>query len=222
MSYPNTGSTLTSSINTGLSTQIIIQVQLPNGGPPVTVGAVKKLTEKQTRGLERVVEVGTDGTVELVPNKATTYSIDLERTVFDGLSLPEAFSQGFRNIQAQRFPFNVQIIDMSAGIVDANGDVDPNSIVLTTYVNCWFSSMSVSYSSDDYVIVQNASAECEYIGSTRAGSAVALSQAAGGGRSILTPGQVDPISAAADSRRRLSALDYPGLIRAGFGINNLT
>jgi hypothetical protein len=63
---------------------------------------------------------------------------------------------------------------------------------------------------------------CENISSLRAGQAVANSQAAGGGRSILTPNSIDPVEAAADSGQRLGALDFAGLMLAGFNSNNLS
>src|SRR5579859_6000339 len=100
MSYPQTGTTLSSNISSGLSTQIAINVEQPDGSL-VDVGAVKSLTENQSRGLGRITEIGTDGVIEIVPNRATEYTLDLERTVFDALSLAEAFGQAFRNIQAQ-------------------------------------------------------------------------------------------------------------------------
>jgi len=219
--YPSTGSRLTSSISTSLSTQIIIQVEMSDGSVE-PVGAVKSLSEKQSRGLARIVEIGTDGVIEIVPNKATEFTLSLERTVFDGLSLPEAFGRGFRNIQSQRFPFNIQVIDVNAADVDAQGTVGKNSTVVTTYHNCWFNSTSTPIKADDYIIMQSADVWCEFITTTRAGDAVAKSQSAGGGRSLLTPNQVDPIEAAADSARRLGALDFAGLLRAGFNLNNLS
>lgn len=219
--YPSTGSRLTSSISTSLSTQIIIQVEM-NDGSVTPVGAVKELTEEQNRGLARIVEIGTDGVIEIVPNKATEFQLSLNRTVFDGLSLPEAFGRGFRNIQSQRFPFNIQVVDVNAGIVDASGTASKDSTVITTYHNCWFQRTSTPLKADDYIIVQSATVWCEFITSVRAGDAVAKSQAAGGGRSILTPGQVDPVEAAADSARRLGAMDYAGLLRSGFNLNNLS
>ena len=78
--YPNTGSRLTSSISTSLSTQIIIQVEM-NDGSTVPVGAVKELTENQNRGLARIVEIGTDGVIEIVPNKATEFEVAVAVTV---------------------------------------------------------------------------------------------------------------------------------------------
>ncbi len=220
-SYPSTGSRLTSSISTTLSTQIIIQVEM-NDGSVESVGAIQELTESQNRGLARIVEIGTDGVIEIVPNKATEFELSLTRTVFDGLSLPEAFGRGFRNIQSQRFPFNIQVIDVSAGIVDAQGTASKDSTVITTYHNCWFSRTSTPIKADNYIIMQTATVWPEFITSVRAGDAVAKSQAAGGGRSILTPGQVDPVEAAADSARRLGALDFAGLLRAGLNLQNLS
>jgi hypothetical protein len=216
VNYPSTGSTLTSGISTALSTQILIQVEMPDGSN-VKVGAVKELTESQTRGLARIVEIGTDGVIEIVPNKATEFEINLTRTVFDGLSLPEAFGRGFRNIQAQRTPFNVQVIDVSAGVVDSAGAVDKNTTVITTYHNCWFNRTSTPIKADDYIIITQATCWCEFISSTRSGAGVAQSQGAGGGRSILTANSVDPIELQADSGRRLGSLDFAGIIRsAGF------
>lgn len=219
-SYPATGSTLTSTISTGLSTQIQIQVQLSDGSFK-SVGAVKELTEGQTRNLARIVEIGTDGVIEIVPQRATEFELTLTRTVFDGISLPESFGRSFRNIQGQRTPFNIQVIDVSAGIVDANGAADKNTTVVTTYHNCWFNRTSTPIKADDYIIVQTATVWCENISSTRAGQAVALSQGAGGGRTILTPSMVDPVEAQSDTGRRLGSMDFAGLIRAS-GINNLT
>lgn len=217
-SYPATGSSLTSTILTGLSTQIEIQVQVSDGSFRA-IGAVKELTETQTRPLFRVPEIGTDGNISIVPQRPVEYELSLTRTVFDGLSLTEAFGQGFRNIQAQRAPFNIQVIDVSAGIVDAAGAVDKNTTVITTYHNCWFNRTSTPVKADDYIIVQTATVWCLYISSTRAGAAVALSQGAGGGRTILTPGLVDPASAAVDSGHRLGAMDFAGLARqAGFAV----
>jgi hypothetical protein len=220
MSYPVTGSTLTSTLSTGVSTQIIIQVQMDDGSVE-TVGAIKELTENQNRGLARIVEIGTDGVIEIIPNKATEFELTLTRTVFDGLSLPEAFGRGFRNIQSQRKPFNIQVVDVDAAVVDAQGTVGKDSTVITTYHNCWFNRTSTPIKAEDYIIVQTATVLCENISSMRAGNSIALSQGAGGGRSMLTPGQVDPIESVTDRGSRLGALDFAGLLRAA-GISNLT
>lgn len=219
--YPNTGSRLTSSIGTSLSTEIIIQVDLPDGSS-IPVGAVKELTENQSRGLFRVVEIGTDGVIEIVPNKATECSVSLTRTVFDGLTLTEAFGRGFRNIQSQRFPFNVHVIDTNAADIDSQGAFDKNTTIITTYHNCWFNRTSTPIKADDYIILQTAEVWCEFISSARSGDAIARSQSAGGGRSILTPNQVDSVEAAVDKGSRLGALDLAGLLKAGLNLPNLS
>jgi hypothetical protein len=93
--YPTTGSTLNSSISTGLSTQIIIKVGTE------TIGAVQRLQVTQTRNLERIKEVGLDGILEIVPRQPTEFEARVTRIVFDRLRLPEAFARGFINIKAQ-------------------------------------------------------------------------------------------------------------------------
>ncbi len=110
--YPTSGSTLTSSISTGLSTQIIVKVGTE------TVGAIQTLSINQDRNIERVKEVGLDGVLELVPSKATTYDITVNRIVFDRLRLPEAFARGFINIKSQLVPFDIEIIDRTNGSLD--------------------------------------------------------------------------------------------------------
>jgi hypothetical protein len=220
MAYPNTGSRLTSSISTSLSTQIIINAVLSDGSV-IPVGAVQELTESQNRGLARIVEIATDGVIEIVPMKATEFELTLNRTVFDGLSLPEAFGRSFRNIQSQRAPFNIEVIDVNAAVTDAQGVFDKNTAVITTYHNCWFTRTSTPIKADNYIIVQQATVWCENVSATRAGNAVALSQAAGGGRSIITPGQADPVEVAADRGARLGSLDFAGLMLAA-GISNIT
>lgn len=212
MAYPNTGSTLKSGLSTGLSTQIIITAEIKGDGKFEPVGAVRELTETQNRTLARVHEIGTDGTIEIVPQKAAEYDLSLTRIVFDGLSIAEAFGRGFRNIQSQRFPFNIVVTDNSAS-------GDSNSAVVTTYHNCWFYRISTPYKSDDYIIAQTANVWCEYISSIRGGSSVAETQNLNGGKRRIQPNQVDAIEAAADSRRRLGSLDFAGIMQgSGFDL----
>lgn len=202
-SYPKTGSNLDSTTKSSLSTQIIIMVE----NEPV--GAIQSFQEQQSRNIKQVTEVGTDGIVELVPSGPTTVSLTIGRMYFDGLSLPEAFSRGFRNLQSQRIPFDIVVIDQFTGT--------GNDAVITTYHNCWFKSLSIQYQSSDYTITQNASVDCEYVSTIRGGEAIALSQGTGGGRQI--PGaQIDSVEIAADSgaNGRRGSLDFPGLISAAY------
>jgi len=198
--YPRTGSILDSTTRTALSTQIIVMVD----NEPV--GAIQSFQETQRRNNSRITEVGTDGTIEIVPNQAADFSISVERIVYDGLSVTEAFSRGFRNIQAQRIPFDIVIIDQYTGTDD--------DAVITTYRGCWFNSIGKTYSSSDYVISENVSIDVENVSTMRGGEAVALSQGTGGSRQIS--GQVDSVELLADSGARRGALDFPGLISAAF------
>lgn len=199
--YPKTGSILDSTTRTALSTQIIIMV---NNEP---VGAVQSFSVNQSRGNKRVTEIGLDGTVELVPDSYTQISVDLERIVFDGLSITESMSRGFRNIQAQRIPFDIVVIDQFTGT--------GNDSVITTYHNCWFNKIGVQFRSENYIVTESAGVDVEYISTQRGGEAVALSQGTGGGRQI--PGiQTDDVELQADSGVRRGSLDAAGLISAAY------
>jgi len=170
-------------IQAGLSTQIVIQVE--EGGVKFAVGAIQKLSVNEDRGVEQIVEVGTDAIIGLVPNKATVYKIEVERVVFDFQRLPQAFQREFRHINAQRRPFDIVITDYNPYIgsdkspvggdtndsfggggtgVDGNGGITVDSTAIeTTYKNCWFTSMSFSYTAADYKITENASIVCEHV-----------------------------------------------------------
>ena len=166
--YPTSGSTLTSSISTGLSTQIIVKVGTE------TVGAIQNLAITQTRNIERVREVGLDGVLELVPNQATTYEVRVTRIVFDRLRLPEAFARGFINIKSQLVPFDIEIIDRTNG--------ENEGAVTHKLVNCWFNSYNPAYRSENYIIQEEATIYCEDIISTVGGSEANAAQ--GGSRGI--------------------------------------
>jgi len=201
--YPSTGSSLDSTTKSSLSTQIIIMV---NNEP---VGAVQSFQESQSRSNKQIQEVGTDGIIEIVPNTAAKVTLTINRIYFDGLSLPEAFSRGFRNLQAQRISFDIVVIDQFTGT--------GNDAIITTYHDCWFNNLSITYSATDYVIAQNANVDVTYISSIRGGEAIALSQGVGGARQIAGV-QIDSVESAADSGAggRRGALDFHGLISAAY------
>jgi len=202
-SYPRTGSNLDSTTKSSLSTQIIVMVE----NEPV--GAIQSFRETQTRSIKPINEVGTDGIIELVPQSPTKVSLQIDRMYFDGLSLPEAFSRGFRNLQSQRIPFDIVVIDQFTGT--------GNDAIITTYHNCWFNNLTISYTANDYTISQSASVDCEYVSTIRGGEAIALSQGTGGGRQIPSV-QLDEAELAADSGANgtRGSLDYPGLISAAY------
>jgi hypothetical protein len=198
--YPRTGSILDSTTRTALSTQILIMV---NNEP---VGAVQSFQEQQNRPSKRIPEIGTDGTVEIVPQEIANFKLTVKRIVYDGLSVTESFSRGFRNVQSQRIPFDIVVIDQYTGTGD--------DAVITTYENCWFTSISKSYEAGNFIINEDVGIEVENISTIRGGEAVALSQGVGGSRQISP--QIDEVELLADSGVRRGSLDFPGLINASF------
>lgn len=199
--YPKSGSILDSTVHTSLSTQIVIMV---NNEP---VGAVQSFNISQSRQTVRIGEIGFDGTIEIVPNAKTEISLDVERIVYDGLSITEAMSRGFLNIQAQRFPFDIVVIDQFSGTGD--------DATVTVFAGCWFNSLSKPYRSDQYIISENCKINVETVYTLRGGEPVVKSQGVGGGRQLAGT-QIDDIELAADSGLRRGSLDFAGLINASF------
>lgn len=195
--YPATGSTLTSNISTGLSTQIVIKV----GND--TVGAVQQLQVTQTRPLYRAVEIGLDGTLEIVPQQRTEVTLNVTRIVFDKLRMAEAFARGFVNIKAQRLPFDILVIDRTSG-------ADENAIT-HTYKNCWFQNYVTPYNADNYIITETAVLWAEDA-SSRLGSSANVAQ---GGARDMKP-QIETRERAADIGDFRGTMDAPGIADAAF------
>jgi len=211
---PNTQSQLDNSdgasrTNSTLSTQIIIKV----GNNPV--GALQGLTVSQTRNLERIKEVGTDGIIEIVPNQATTYDLRAERVVFDQLRLTEAFSRGFRFIGAQRIPFDIEIMDISFTGENVDISTGPEGIVAMTYKNCWFTNYETPYRADNYVITETASiwAETAFLTGPAAEEDIPNS---GGIRGLQASTDGGGVERQVNSGKRLGSLDASGLVNSFF------
>lgn len=201
--YPRTNSILDSGRSrTGLSTQIVVYA---NGEP---VGAIQSFQESQSKSVKKIAEVGTDGFIEIVPQAPTSVSLNITRIAFDGLSITQAFSRGWRNITSQRIPFDIVVIDSFAG------DDFENAIV-TTYHNCWFTSANRTYGSDNYVISETCAMDCEFVSTTRGGGSLADSTTQNG-RDISASTQRDSVEAAADTGSRRGSLDFPGIINAAY------
>jgi hypothetical protein len=210
--FPNTGSTVENPApHTGLSTQIIIKVS------GTAVGALQRLTVTQNRPLERIKEVGTDGVIEIVPNQPTTYELTVSRIVFDLVRLPEAFLRGFRFIDAQRLPFDIEVLDLS-GVTNPGEDISSdNSIVTSTYKNCWFTTYSTPYTVDNYVITEEATLWCEtaYISQPTDLGPTGIPNA-GGIRGLTAQTDTAGIESAINVGQRLGSLDVAGLTASIF------
>ena len=149
--YPLSGSTLNAQISSGLSTQILVKVGA------TTVGAIQSLQITENRDLTRIKELGLDGILEIVPNSATTYDARVERIVFDGLRLPEAFARGYINIKSQTVAFDILVIDRSNG--------EGEGAITHTLKSCWFQNYSPRFQADNYIITESATIWIEDISS---------------------------------------------------------
>lgn len=162
MAYLFTGSTNETNIATGLSTQIIVEVNNQR------VGAIQRLVPRQQRAIRGVSEIGTDGFIEKVPHQPTDVTLDVERVVFDRLRLPTAFARQFVNIHAQRVPFDIRVFDKSNTAADeasVPGSIDGTETSVTSHVyrNCWFQNYQTTYQSGDYIIAETAAISCEFV-----------------------------------------------------------
>jgi hypothetical protein len=192
LTYPNTHSYLGSDISSGLSTNIIIKVG------KTTVGAIKSLSISQDRDINVFEEIGTDGIVETCPKGAAKVSVEVERIVFDNLRLPEAFSRGFINIQAQRIPFDIEIIDTS------NSENEENHTI-SIIRGCWFRRYNPIYTIDNFIISERATIQGEYITTQQGGHSTVF----GGNREIAF--DFDTIERSTDVNGRKGRVDSAGI-----------
>jgi len=188
--YPQTGSLLSPTPHAALSTLITVKVK------GTAVGAIQELRIDQNREMLVWEEIGTDGVVEIHPKGAAKITFSVTRFIFDQLRLPEAFSRGFLNLQAQRVPFDVEIVDTFAG--------DVSLAVIHTLKGCWFRRYSTPYRADNFLISETAELTCERIISLQGTGNVAN----GGARGISF--EYDTIERATDFHGR------PGKFESAF------
>lgn len=197
--YPQTGSNLfnpsTGKNNTGvaLSTQVLIKV----GNTPV--GAIQKLTVNENRTISMVDEVGTDGHIDSAPTKSSDIKGSCNRVRFDRIRASEAFGRDFLHVHSQRIPFDIDIFDFWSG--------DGSNAIVTTITNVWIESLSYSYSSSDWIIIDDMGWVAETISSKLNGGPAATGGQRGG--SIL---QLNSVERLADSGAFRGSMDAPGLI----------
>lgn len=193
MTYPTSGSLITDRINSGLSTQIVVKVGR------TTVGAIQRLQIQQNREISMWEEIGTDGIVESHPKGAAKISVTVSRIVFDGLRMTEAFARGFVNLQAQRIPFDIQIMDRSSNIKDVD-------TIVHVLHNCWFKTYTPSYEANNFIISEEGSLTCDYITSSRNGQSIVT----GGIRGITY--EYDTVERSTDVNGQRGRLDSAGLL----------
>jgi len=210
--YPQTGSQLYDGngkniTKTSLSTNIIIKVGTE------TIGAIQSIQITEERGIHMVDEVGTDGHIDSVPNRSTNITGSCTRVRFDRLRMAEAFSRGFTHVHAQRYPFDIEIIDVqNAPSLSADPSNDPATIV-TVLRNVWIGNLNYTYQANDFVVQDQMQFQAETIASFFAGGNKNIAR--GGTRGIA--GFQDAIELEADRGGRRGSLDAPGLINAFTG-----
>lgn len=203
MAYPQTHSTLGTpsggnKTSTAISTNIVITVG------PNPVGSVQTLTVDEAREIRMVDEVGTDGHIDSVPIRSTNITGTCDRIRFDRMRIAEAFSRSFVHVSAQRFPFDIVIID--------NWNGSDNNALITTIKNVWIRGISYTYNATDWIITDRMQWEAETIYTTLANGPSSTGGVNNMPLAILSP--TSDIERAADIGQRRGALDSPGLLSA--------
>lgn len=182
---------------THLSTNIIIKVD------GIVVGAVKSLQITESRNVDMISEVGTDGFIDSAPSRSTEISGSCQRTRFSGKRLTEALGRGFVHIHAQRIPFDIEIQDIFANADSANA-------IITVLENVWFTNMQYSYDAENYIISETAQFKAERIYSLLNNNNVITSVGNGNGAPII----LNAFEQEADRGAFTGALDQAGLLNA--------
>lgn len=208
MPYPLTKSKLTDGGNnrtgTSLSTNIIIKVGTE------TIGAIQSISIQEQRPIIMIDEVGTDGHIDSTPHQSTNITGTCERVRFDRLRIAEAFSRGFTHVHAQRYPFDIEIIDIQNAASDAAEPLESEATIVTVVKNVWIGQLSYAYTANEFVIKDTMQFQAESIQSYFVGGTKNI--AAGGTRNLQS--FKDAIELEADRGGRRGSLDAPGLINA--------
>jgi hypothetical protein len=176
-------------IQASLSTQISIQIHAEDGQKYV-VGGIQSLAYTQTRQIAKVAEVGTDGIVGMFPQSAALHTLSINRVVFDFQRLPQALMREYRHIHAQRRPFDIIVVDYNAylggevsgnspetedplfgggqNVLDPAGfttaaQVSSTNVIETTFQNCWFNNLGITYGQDNFQIIETATLDCQHV-----------------------------------------------------------
>jgi hypothetical protein len=213
--YPLTGtplktntasSGLEQATNTAVSTNIIILVE------GQAVGAVQSINYGESRTIHFVDEIGTDGHIDSVPQKAVDIQGSAKRVRFAGKRIAQAFQRGFVHVSAQRRPFDIVIVDyfQAKGIVGSidNAQTTPGAIS-TTLKNCWITRLQTAYQTNEFVITEDMDFQAETIYSRLHSDSQTVPV---GTNSNVGGDKTDTIERSADYGARRGALDASGLM----------
>lgn len=186
-----------STTRTHLSTNIIILV---NGR---SVAALQQLSVTETRNVQAIDEIGTDGHIDSVPTKSTDITGNANRVRFARQRIAEAFDRGFVHIAAQRIPFDIEIQDKFAG-------TDAESVIITTLRNVWLQNIVTPYNAGDFLISETMSFMAESIDSVLGSGGNVVGSVNNRGLPLV----VNPFESSADRGQYRGALDGAGLLNA--------
>ncbi len=203
MVYPQTGSVIQTATG-GNTTQTAISTNIVISVGPNTVGAIQELNIDESRNIMMINEVGTDGHIDSVPNQSTNITGTCRRIRFNKMRVAEAFSRAYVHVHAQRFPFDIVVIDQWNG--------SDNNALITTIRNVWIKRINTRYQAGDWVIADDMDWEAETIYTTLANGPSAQGGVQNIPLAISSP--TSDIEQAADTGGRRGSLDYPGLLTA--------
>lgn len=203
ISTSKNGSTLlradgTNKTSTAISPNILIYV----GNNPV--GAIQSISVTESREIKEVYELGFDGAIDSVPVGPLKVTGDIKRIRYDRMRLTEALGRAYIHPHAQRFPFDVHIIDTW------NGDGD--DAIVTVIKNVWLKGSSYSYSVGTWIIEDTSQYVAETIYTVLKGGPAA--QGGETGRPLALQSPTSDIERQTDTGMRRGSMDSPGLLKA--------
>lgn len=112
------------------------------------VGAIQSIDIDETRDINFDKDES-GNIINSYPSDITNISVKATRIRFDRLRMEEVFSRGFFHVHSQKIPLQIEMDD---------GNVE------TKIKNCWLKSDNkYTYTTKDYIIVENAELEAESI-----------------------------------------------------------
>jgi hypothetical protein len=158
-------------IQAALSTQIIIKAQ-GYDNQWYDVGAIQSFQVSESRNINPLQEVGTDGIIQLHPSGASPIQLSVTRAIFDYQRMTAAFQRGFHHVMSQRFPFDILVMDYNPYVFKdrtlnfdqaRTASIPAGRTIRTRFINCWFSANAYTYSATEYQIVENATLVAEAV-----------------------------------------------------------
>lgn len=140
---------------------IIIKATKPEGGTPVTIGAVKGFRRTIARNMTRRYELDTDVpgiTTEIIPGAVTDFTITIDRAMLNKSAMLKAFGiTAAEDLIHQNVPIT---IEEHRFWYDEVAKTSKKQVV--SYLGCYFKSNPMEINLDgDWLIIQSADLEVQ-------------------------------------------------------------